>query len=141
MKRILVSLLAAVCICGCGKLNERYKNNSLLEDPEPLPVEAPEWAIVGEFNDWDAVDGTIELSVEGEAYSIHSVSLSGQFKFIKNGSWDTCLGLAPGSSTQLNTDINLVYGSENSLSLPAGTYAFYLNGVDGPSPYAYIIEE
>lgn len=103
----------------------------------------PIWAIAGEFNGWNAVSGVIPLQLEGDAYSVHSVSLGGQFKFVKNGSWTMNLGTADSSTpiTPLNQDIPLVLGIDNNLSLPAGIYTIYLNNADSSSPYALIIED
>ncbi|MBR6002782.1 MAG: starch-binding protein [Bacteroidales bacterium] len=110
------------------------------ENPESLPAAAPVWALSGEFNGWSANSGTIALSVEGESYSVHSVSLSGAFKFVKDGAWTVNLGLSSGTSFALQTDLPLVQDG-GDLSIPAGTYTIYLNGADGSSPYAWIKAE
>ena len=110
------------------------------ENPEALPAAAPVWALSGEFNGWQADSGTIALSVEGDSYSVHSVSLSGAFKFVKNGAWTVNLGLSGGTSFALQTDLPLIQDG-GDLTVPAGTYTIYLNGADGSSPYAYIVAE
>ena len=110
-------------------------------NPEALPAPpASPWAIAGEFNSWNAASGTIPLEKEGDSYSAHSVSLSGSFKFVKNGAWTVNLGLAGGTSFALEADLPLAQDG-GDLTVPAGTYTIYLNGADGSSPYVWMKAE
>ena len=102
--------------------------------PEPEPEPEPEvpalvgWGIVGELTGW--ADGKdIMLASDGTYLVAKGVELSGQFKFRKDGKWDTNLGatgeVEPFELTA-NAEVALVANGKN-FTIAAGKYDVYLD--------------
>ena len=97
------------------------------EEPEPTP-ELKGWGLVGEFSGW--ADGKDHMLASDGTYLVaKGVALSGQFKFRKDGKWDTNFGAAgdvePFELTA-NTETALVAGGKN-FTIAEGTYDVYLD--------------
>lgn len=102
--------------------------------PEPEPEPAAGWGLVGEFNTW-GVTPDIMLTYNDPYYVINDISIEGQFKFRKDGSWDINLGavgdvdystyteITPNTETELAS-----YG--NNMILPEGIYDIVLDDVN-----------
>ena len=95
-------------------------------DPEPTPTLG--WGLVGEYNGWGA-ESDIMLASDGTYLVAKGVSLSGQFKFRKDGGWDVNFG-APGDVEPFeltpNTETELAAGGKN-FTIAEGTYDVYLD--------------
>ena len=102
--------------------------------PEPEPEPEPEvpavvgWGLVGELTGW--ADGKdIMLASDGTYLAAKGVELSGQFKFRKDGKWDTNLGatgeVEPFELTA-NAEVALVANGKN-FTIAAGKYDVYLD--------------
>ena len=98
-----------------------------VEEPEPTP-ELKGWGLVGEFSGW--ADGKDHMLASDGTYLVaKGVALSGQFKFRKDGKWDTNFGAAgdvePFELTA-NAETALVAGGKN-FTIAEGTYDVYLD--------------
>lgn len=86
------------------------------------------WGLVGEFNSWGG-SPDIMLTYNDPYYVINDISIEGQFKFRKDGSWDINLG-APGDVEPYeitpDTETELLSYGKNMI-LPAGTYDIVLD--------------
>ena len=95
-------------------------------DPEPTPTLG--WGLVGEYNGWGA-ESDIMLASDGTYLVAKGVSLSGQFKFRKDGGWDVNFG-APGDVEPFeltpNAETELAAGGKN-FTIAEGTYDVYLD--------------
>ena len=95
-------------------------------DPEPTPTLG--WGLVGEYNGWGA-ESDIMLASDGTYLVAKGVSLSGQFKFRKDGGWDVNFG-APGDVEPFeltpNVETELAAGGKN-FTIAEGTYDVYLD--------------
>ena len=95
-------------------------------DPEPTPTLG--WGLVGEYNGWGA-ESDIMLASDGTYLVAKNVSLSGQFKFRKDGGWDVNFG-APGDVEPFeltpNVETELAAGGKN-FTIAEGTYDVYLD--------------
>lgn len=95
-------------------------------DPEPTPTLG--WGLVGEYNGWGA-EADIMLASDGTYLVAKGVSLSGQFKFRKDGGWDVNFG-APGDVEPFeltpNVETELAAGGKN-FTIAEGTYDVYLD--------------
>jgi hypothetical protein len=93
-------------------------------EPEP----AASWGLVGEFNSWGG-SPDIMLTYNDPYYVINDISIEGQFKFRKDGSWTENLG-APGDVEPYeitpDTETELLSYGKNMI-LPAGTYDIVLD--------------
>ncbi len=97
-------------------------------EPEPEPTPLVGWGLVGEFSGWaDGAD--IMLVSDGTYLAAKGVELSGQFKFRKDGKWDTNFGatgdVEPFELTA-NAETELVANGKN-FTIAAGTYDVYLD--------------
>ena len=100
------------------------------EEPEQPsePEQLVGWGLVGEFSGW--ADGKdMMLASDGTYLVAKGVELSGQFKFRKDGKWDTNLGatgeVEPFELTA-NSEVELVANGKN-FTIAAGTYDVYLD--------------
>jgi hypothetical protein len=98
-----------------------------VDEPEPTP-ELKGWGLVGEFSGW--ADGKDHMLASDGTYLVaKGVALSGQFKFRKDGKWDTNFGAAgdvePFELTA-NAETALVAGGKN-FTIAEGTYDVYLD--------------
>ena len=99
------------------------------EEPEPEPTpELKGWGLVGEFSGW--ADGKDHMLASDGTYLVaKGVALSGQFKFRKDGKWDTNFGatgdVEPFELTA-NAETALVAGGKN-FTIAEGTYDVYLD--------------
>ena len=98
-----------------------------VDEPKPTP-ELKGWGLVGEFSGW--ADGKDHMLASDGTYLVaKGVALSGQFKFRKDGKWDTNFGAAgdvePFELTA-NAETALVAGGKN-FTIAEGTYDVYLD--------------
>ena len=99
-------------------------------EPEK-PAELVGWGLVGEFSGW--ADGADKMLTSDGTYLVaKGVALSGQFKFRKDGKWDTNLGatgdVEPFELTA-NAETELVANGKN-FTIAEGTYDVYLDEVN-----------
>ena len=99
-------------------------------EPEK-PAELVGWGLVGEFSGW--ADGADKMLTSDGTYLVaKGVVLSGQFKFRKDGKWETNFG-APGEvepvEITVNTETVLAAGGKN-FTIAEGTYDVYLDEVN-----------
>ena len=93
-------------------------------EPEPTPT-LQGWGLVGAFSGWaDGAD--IMLTSDGTYLVAKGVELEGEFKFRKDGAWDTNFGAAEGAAFAVNAEVALAAGGAN-LVAEAGTYDVYLD--------------
>ena len=98
-------------------------------EPEPeVPAELVGWGLVGEFSGW--ADGADQMLTSDGTYLVaKGVELSGQFKFRKDGKWDTNFGatgdVEPFALTA-NAETELVANGKN-FTIAEGTYDVYLD--------------
>ena len=101
---------------------------------EPEPEPAAGWGLVGEFNSWGG-SPDIMLTYNDPYYVINDISIEGQFKFRKDGSWNINLGAVGdvdySSYTEItpNTETELA-SNGNNMILPEGIYDIVLDDVN-----------
>ena len=99
-------------------------------EPEK-PAELVGWGLVGEFSGW--ADGADKMLTSDGTYLVaKGVALSGQFKFRKDGKWETNFGatgdVEPFELTA-NAETELVANGKN-FTIAEGTYDVYLDEVN-----------
>ena len=103
-------------------------SGSTTPEPEPEKPALVGWGLVGEFSGWaDGAD--VMLVSDGTYFAAKGVELSGQFKFRKDGKWDTNFGatgdVEPFELTA-NAETELAANGKN-FTIAAGTYDVYLD--------------
>ena len=109
-----------------GKLS---KDTTGGEEPDPQP-QASAWALVGDFNGWDAAGSTYfltELDSEYFVYYGFEAAAGQQFKFVKDGKWASQGGAEVGGEIG-TAEPNTIQpaGGKNIVIAEAGKYDIYL---------------
>lgn len=89
-------------------------------------------SLIGDFNSWGGdVDMTQEANAPHNWYARVTIPSDGGLKFRANHGWDVSWGTsADDKSTAIGDVYYLSTGGEN-ITVPAGTYDFYLNDITG----------
>ena len=96
------------------------------------PTEYSAVSLIGDFNGWG---GDIDLAQEGNAphnwYGRATIPTDGGLKFRANHDWATSWGTSPDDEGKPIGDVYYLGIGEKNITVPAGTYDFYLNDITG----------
>ena len=96
------------------------------------PTEYTSMSIIGDFNSWG---GDIDLAEEVNAphnwYARITLDTDGGLKFRANYAWDINWGAEESDLTIGDTYYGTTARDGNNITVPAGTYDFYLNDITG----------
>ncbi len=96
------------------------------------PTEYTAVSLIGDFNGWG---GDIDLEQEVNAphnwYGRATIPSDGGLKFRANHDWATSWGTSPDDEGKPVGDVYYLGIGEKNITVPAGTYDFYLNDITG----------
>ena len=111
-------------------MNSQTYEWTRLDNQEPTEYTAI--SLIGDFNGWS---GDIDLAQEANAphnwYGRATIPSDGGLKFRANHDWATSWGTSPDDEGKPIGDTYYLGIGEKNITVPAGTYDFYLNDITG----------
>lgn len=111
-------------------MNSQTYEWTRLDNQEPTEYTAV--SLIGDFNGWG---GDIDLAQEANAphnwYGRATIPSDGGLKFRANHDWATSWGTSPDDEGKPVGDTYYLGIGEKNITVPAGTYDFYLNDITG----------
>lgn len=103
---------------------------TLLDNQSPTEYTAV--SLIGGFNDWNGdVDLTQEANAPHNWYVRATIDSDTELKFRANHGWDTSWGTSDADKDTAVGDVYYLSTGSQNITVPAGTYDFYLNDITG----------